>query len=390
MDANLRHPVTCAPRPTADTRGVRLSALASAFALVGCPKNETNAGEECIEIQAPNDTEGLGEVCTPIECGDGELDPGEDCDYGELNALAPNTCRPDCTVPSCGDGVVDDASGEDCDGSWDCLPDCELRYPDSATSPSSGSPTDDTFSTSEATQGESSSSDSASDESSSGLGDESSDTETGGCQPCGAALAGEDADLCCAAQDLLDALAACACGPKSDCAASCGLSLCAASPPDAACSACLADSFACSAAACEADDSSEAQCPDCTVDTDENNDADSFPEALGIGAGLPEDFAVDRTICGSGDEDWVRFDPPHPMMPMSVTLIGVMGVAPPGDLDLEVYDASGALLGLSTGPTADEEVDLVSPFPPNHILYARVVGKGAAVGRYNVSFDFFP
>ena len=49
-------------------------------------------------------------------CGDGVTDTGEECDaYGETNR--PNICRNDCTLPRCGDGIVDDAApyNEECD-----------------------------------------------------------------------------------------------------------------------------------------------------------------------------------------------------------------------------------------------------------------------------------
>ncbi len=44
-------------------------------------------------------------------CGDGVLDPGEDCDTGGASA----TCDIDCTAPACGDGIINAAAGEQCD-----------------------------------------------------------------------------------------------------------------------------------------------------------------------------------------------------------------------------------------------------------------------------------
>ncbi|MDX9721041.1 MAG: hypothetical protein RBU37_09840, partial [Myxococcota bacterium] len=51
---------------------------------------------------------------TPLTCGNGRIDDGEDCDNGEENSdeLA-DACRTNCTNPGCGDGVVD--TGEGCD-----------------------------------------------------------------------------------------------------------------------------------------------------------------------------------------------------------------------------------------------------------------------------------
>lgn len=49
-------------------------------------------------------------------CGNGVVDDHEDCDDGTRNSdSVPNACRVDCSFPQCGDGVVDDAYGEECD-----------------------------------------------------------------------------------------------------------------------------------------------------------------------------------------------------------------------------------------------------------------------------------
>ena len=56
-------------------------------------------------------------------CGDGVLEPGEACDDGAANALAPDACRPDCSLPICGDGVNDSADGCD-DGNNDNTDGC--------------------------------------------------------------------------------------------------------------------------------------------------------------------------------------------------------------------------------------------------------------------------
>jgi cysteine-rich repeat protein len=54
-------------------------------------------------------------ACSPGEnCGDGKLDPAEQCDDGSHNSdTEPNACRKNCTLAGCGDKVLD--RGEGCD-----------------------------------------------------------------------------------------------------------------------------------------------------------------------------------------------------------------------------------------------------------------------------------
>jgi cysteine-rich repeat protein len=56
---------------------------------------------------------GNGNNCTVTctSCGDGVVQPGEECDDG--NGIDDDDCRNDCTIPVCGDGILDD--GETCD-----------------------------------------------------------------------------------------------------------------------------------------------------------------------------------------------------------------------------------------------------------------------------------
>jgi cysteine-rich repeat protein len=54
-------------------------------------------------------------LCLPIVCGNGYVEPGEQCDDG--NQVAGDGCRPNCTIEFCGDGIID--PGEECD----CGPD---------------------------------------------------------------------------------------------------------------------------------------------------------------------------------------------------------------------------------------------------------------------------
>jgi cysteine-rich repeat protein len=51
------------------------------------------------------------DIITGMNCGNGVLDPGEQCDDG--NNLDGDGCSADCLLPSCGDGILD--AGEACD-----------------------------------------------------------------------------------------------------------------------------------------------------------------------------------------------------------------------------------------------------------------------------------
>lgn len=66
-------------------------------------------------------------VCVNIAgCGDGHMDPGEVCDDG--NILAGDGCSADCaSLEKCGNGIVDMAVGEACDGEAGCSTDCHFQ-----------------------------------------------------------------------------------------------------------------------------------------------------------------------------------------------------------------------------------------------------------------------
>src|SRR5262245_33144671 len=87
--------------------------------LAAClPRPALPAQEDCT---APGDEDGngLADCADPAcfawpacrVCGNGRLEPGEECDDG--NAIDGDGCHHDCTLEACGDGVV--VAGEECD-----------------------------------------------------------------------------------------------------------------------------------------------------------------------------------------------------------------------------------------------------------------------------------
>ena len=72
--------------------------------VVGCPDGWTCDGTQCVSLS----------------CGNGQIDPGEECDNANANndeLTGPSICRTTCRRPHCGDGVIDE--GEACDDGAD-------------------------------------------------------------------------------------------------------------------------------------------------------------------------------------------------------------------------------------------------------------------------------
>ncbi len=93
-----------------------------------CGDGNLDPGEECDDGNDVDD-DACRNDCTLPSCGDGIVDAGEECDDG--NEVDDDACRNDCTLPSCGDGIVDD--GEECDDGNDnnvdcCRNDCTLPF----------------------------------------------------------------------------------------------------------------------------------------------------------------------------------------------------------------------------------------------------------------------
>ena len=94
------------------------SAPAVAMRTPLCGDGALDPGEECDNGSGNSDTATAAcrTSCARAHCGDFVADYpiGEQCDQGVGNsAVEPNRCRPDCTLPRCSDGVVD--RDESCD-----------------------------------------------------------------------------------------------------------------------------------------------------------------------------------------------------------------------------------------------------------------------------------
>ena len=89
-----------------------------------CGNGWVDPGEDCDEGEQNSDNGMCKSDCTPASCGDGLLGPGEDCDEGEQNDDNA-ACKTDCTPASCGDGLL--GPGEQCDGGDDCSDMCTLE-----------------------------------------------------------------------------------------------------------------------------------------------------------------------------------------------------------------------------------------------------------------------
>ena len=103
-----------------------------------CGDGVLDPSEECDEGRERNDMRepgGCRSDCLKAHCGDGVRDESEDCDDGINNSNSrKGACRKDCKRPHCGDGVLDDE--EECDEGDDnddsardgCRKSCQLAH----------------------------------------------------------------------------------------------------------------------------------------------------------------------------------------------------------------------------------------------------------------------
>lgn len=97
--------------------------------LASCGDGFVQPGEECDEGMGNANNGACTLACTNAECGDGFVGPGEACDGGMLNA-DDAACTSSCQAATCGDGLVW-AGVEACDDGNEilfdgCNPDCVL------------------------------------------------------------------------------------------------------------------------------------------------------------------------------------------------------------------------------------------------------------------------
>ncbi|MFT4703930.1 MAG: cysteine-rich repeat protein [Bradymonadia bacterium] len=101
-----------------------------------CGDGNVDENEECDDGNTDGG-DGCTEICTSEFCGDGLLDEtaGEQCDDGDANSnTTPDACRETCALARCGDAVVD--TGEECDAGTEnsdgaggsCRTDCTLPF----------------------------------------------------------------------------------------------------------------------------------------------------------------------------------------------------------------------------------------------------------------------
>ncbi|MGC4121787.1 MAG: hypothetical protein QM765_45860 [Myxococcales bacterium] len=101
--------------PNSDTAPNRCRSLCR---LASCGDGTLDSAEECDDGDTDSG-DGCSKECRKEFCGNARKDEGEVCDDG--NNVAGDCCAPNCqSVETCGNGVVDFATGEQCDDGRRC------------------------------------------------------------------------------------------------------------------------------------------------------------------------------------------------------------------------------------------------------------------------------
>jgi cysteine-rich repeat protein len=93
--------------------------------LPSCGDGVVQANEQCDDGNEVDD-DACSNSCgtNNLNCGNGVIDDGEECDDDGQNTA---NCDADCTLPECGDGIVNAAAGETCEpGELGECPDCGM------------------------------------------------------------------------------------------------------------------------------------------------------------------------------------------------------------------------------------------------------------------------
>ncbi|MCA9707797.1 MAG: hypothetical protein KDK70_18240, partial [Myxococcales bacterium] len=115
-------PLNCTAGPTCQEVD---DGVAAPFQVFRCPNGVGTwqiGNQDPATIPVTDSPGGLNDTCV---CGNGVLEPPEQCDDGGESP----SCDIDCTLPSCGDSVVNASAGEQCDEMGEtvgCDPDCSL------------------------------------------------------------------------------------------------------------------------------------------------------------------------------------------------------------------------------------------------------------------------
>lgn len=79
-----------------------------------CGDGGIDPGEQCDDGNLVNG-DGCSNTCTLEQCGNGVIDENEQCDTGGANGTKDSNCSLTCMISFCGDGMVDTGNGEECD-----------------------------------------------------------------------------------------------------------------------------------------------------------------------------------------------------------------------------------------------------------------------------------